>query len=106
MKEDEVKRFKAELEKTVKHIDNYFLRDNDFLCGNEISVADIQALCELLQLCGTGNEHLFLSNKRIKAWADRVKARLQPYFDYVNENGVLRLKSLYEQRKESEKAKM
>lgn len=101
VKHDEVKRFKAELAKTIKHLDTYYLQDKDFLCGNEISVADLQALCELEQLRGVGDENLYMSNERLKAWAERVKARVQPHFQYANENGVLKLKAVYEQRKDA-----
>ena len=98
VKEDEVRRFKAELEKTVKHIDTYFLKDKPFLCGDDISVADLQALCELQQLLGVGDENLYLSNARINAWARRVNKRVKPYLEEANKNGILMLKALYEQR--------
>ena len=106
VKVEEVKRFKTELAKTVKHMADYFLGNNEFLCGKRISVADIQALCELTQLYGTGDENLFLSNQKLSAWSDRVKSSLQPHYDYANENGVLRLKTLYEQSKQSQKANL
>ena len=98
IKENEVKRFKAELEKTVNHIDTYFLKDKHFLCGDDISAADLKALCELQQLLGVGDEDLYLSNPRLKAWAERVTERVKPYLGEANKNGILILKVLYEQR--------
>ena len=95
---DEVRRYKAELEKTIKHLDTYFLKDKLFLCGQDISVADLQALCELQQLLGTGDGNLYMSNPRLKAWAERVKERVKPYLQEANESGILMLKGLYEQR--------
>ena len=98
MKEEEVKRFKAEFEKTVNHINTYFLKDNPFLCGDDISVADLQALCELHQLLGVGDEDLFQSNPRLKAWAERVNERVKPHLEEANQNGILMLKALYDKR--------
>ena len=98
MKMDEVKRYKAELEKTIKHLDTYFLKNKPFLCGQDISVGDLQALCELQQLLGTGDENLYMSNPRLKAWTERVNERVKPYLQEANESGILMLKGLYEQR--------
>lgn len=88
IKEDEVKKFKADLIKAMNHIDKYFLKDNPFIAGKDVSVADFQALCELMQLDIIGNENLYLSNPKLKAWADRVKAVFQPYFSECLTEGI------------------
>ena len=51
------------------------------MCGNDISVADILGVCELIQLYAVHEEKLYEDNPVVKAWFDRVKERLQPHFD-------------------------
>ena len=101
VKWDEVKRYQKELQKTVKFIDTYFLKDQPFLCGNDISVADIQALCELMQLIAIGDESLYESNPKVKSWAERVKARLQPHFDECFQESVAKMKAGFETMKQA-----
>ena len=40
-------------------LDKVWLKDIHFLCGNDISVADIQGVCELTQLNAVHEEKLF-----------------------------------------------
>ena len=37
------------LKKALAKLNDYFLKDSKFICGEEISVADLQALCELTE---------------------------------------------------------
>ena len=77
-----VDRFKADLPEVIGHIDKYFLRGHNFIGGNEdVSVADLLAVCELMQLYPVFEEEIYESNHNVKAWMLRVKARLQPHFD-------------------------
>ena len=78
---DKVAMFRTEVEKTVGYLENVWLKDRPFLCGNELSVADILGICELMQLNAVHEEKLYEDNAVVKAWADRVKQRLQPHFD-------------------------
>ncbi|KAH3884374.1 glutathione S-transferase theta-1-like [Dreissena polymorpha] len=96
IKEDEVRRHKSELSKALNHIASYFLKERRFLCGNDISVADIQALCELMQLDAVREEGLYLSNPIVGAWIGRVKARVQPYLAECEAEGVGMMKQMYE----------
>ena len=104
--EPEVKRLKGELSKAIKYIDTYFLKDNNFIGGNAISVADVQAVCELMQLYGVGDEYMVRSNTKLSEWMDRVKARLQPHFDDCHNNTIFRMKERYLQRKASKSGKL
>lgn len=101
IKQDEVKRYKAELAKSVKHIDLYFLKNNPYIAGKDISVADLQAYCELMQLDIIGNENEYRSNPNVRAWADRVKTKVRPYFEECQNEGILPMKSIYDQMKSS-----
>ncbi|XP_045172677.2 glutathione S-transferase theta-1-like isoform X1 [Mercenaria mercenaria] len=81
---DEVKvnRFKAELPKIIEHIDQYFLKDGKYIGGNDdVSVADLLGACELLQLYPVFEEDIYETNKKVKQWMERVRERLNPYFD-------------------------
>ena len=101
IKVDEVKRYKAELKKAVNHIDKYFLKDGPFIAGNEISVADLQAYSELMQLDIIGDENEYRFNPKVRAWADRVKAQVKPYFDACQEEGITPMQTYYSQFKSS-----
>ncbi|WAR03517.1 GSTT1-like protein [Mya arenaria] len=79
-----VDRFKAELPKVISHIDTYFLKDDKYIGGDEVSVADLLGVCELMQLYPVYEEDLYLANPRVKAWMERVRERLNPHFDEGN----------------------
>lgn len=82
MDEDKVKTAKADLDKAVSNIVDHYLRDQMFIAGDKVSVADILAVCEFYQLHGVGElEPLKKSNKKFGAWIDRVIKALQPEFD-------------------------
>uniref|UniRef100_H2Z453 Glutathione transferase n=1 Tax=Ciona savignyi TaxID=51511 RepID=H2Z453_CIOSA len=57
-----------------------FLKDNDFVVGNTLTVADLFALCELIQPTRIGRD-IFVGHPRARAWFERAKAASQPYFD-------------------------
>ena len=79
--EKKVARFKAELPKIIGHIDKYFLAGDDYIGGSDVSVADLLGVCELIQLYPVYEEALYEDNPRVKAWMERVRQRLNPYFD-------------------------
>ncbi|XP_060568671.1 glutathione S-transferase theta-1-like [Ruditapes philippinarum] len=101
IKEDEVKRFKTELKKSINIIDKYFLKDEPYIGGKEISVADLQAFCELMQLDIIGEENDYRFNPKVRAWADRVKGKIEPYFDRCQEEGISPMQTYYNQLKSS-----
>ena len=61
-------------------MEDYFLGGKQYLCGDEISIADLLAVNELEQLRLTGLEMLYLDNKKIAAWVQRVQDRLKPHW--------------------------
>ena len=66
----------------IEHIDKYFLKGQKYIAGNDdISVADLLGVCELMQLYPVFEEGIYESNPNVKAWMLRVKERLQPHFD-------------------------
>lgn len=78
---DKVKNAKEEVARAVTHIADYFLRDNPYIGGKEISAADLTGVSELYQLNGVCEEGLYTCNEKVNAWVERVKQRLQPHFD-------------------------
>ena len=59
---------KAQLKGSLELFQSYFLsEEGPFMVGSDISIADIQCLCELTQfwMCGVAVEDSF---PRIKAW--------------------------------------
>lgn len=72
---------RAELSRAVNHIADYFLKDKTFIAGDEISIADIVAVCELMQLHGCNETALYESNPIVKAWIRRVEEQTKPHFE-------------------------
>ncbi|OWF47901.1 glutathione S-transferase theta-1-like [Mizuhopecten yessoensis] len=95
------------LENVVSHLENYFLKDNKpYLCGSDISLADLLGICELMQLYACCEENIYESNPVVKAWVDRVMARTAPHFEEANKI-VNRSRSVYsKQKKAQENAKL
>ena len=79
--EKKVKRFKAELPRIIQHIDQYFLKDSKFIGGEDVSVADLLGVCELMQLFPVFEEEVYTSNPKVKTWMESVREKLQPHFD-------------------------
>lgn len=64
-------------------LERAFLQNNNYLAGDDITVADILAICEFMQPTVNGGD---VSEGRplLKAYIDRVKNRLNPIFDEVH----------------------
>lgn len=50
--QERLERALAQLDHTLDRLETMFLRRQPFLCGDDISVADLLALCELMQVRG------------------------------------------------------
>ncbi|WAR01380.1 GSTT1-like protein [Mya arenaria] len=96
--EEKAKTFREEVKKCVTHIGEHYLKDRPFIAGDEISVADILAVCELGQLTGIGAESLYMENETVSAWFERVKAKLQPHYDDSMAT-LLGLKKMFDEAK-------
>ena len=71
------------LKKSKKMMETYFLKDNKFIAGNEISIADLQAVCEFTQFWVAGVDPA-TDHPKIARWMTDVQATLQPHFDEVH----------------------
>ncbi|XP_041455932.1 glutathione S-transferase theta-1-like [Lytechinus variegatus] len=80
-------RLKIDTENLTKQLDkleNVFLQDNDWLAGDDISVADVLAVSEIMQNTVNGRD-VTEGRPKLRAFVDRVKDRLNPTFDEVHE---------------------
>lgn len=71
---------RTNMAKCVNVLDQYFLKSNKYLCGNNISIADVVGICDLMVLYLAGEDQLYKSNSSVNAWTERVIERLQPHF--------------------------
>ena len=76
------------LQKTLDTFETYFLKDFDYIGGcDDITVADLMAICELVQSVYSGYDVTY-GRPKLKAWIDRTIARLQPHFDEVTKEVI------------------
>ena len=68
------------LQRSIKTIEGYFLANRKFLAGDEISIADLQAVCEFTQLWMLRYK-AYEAGSRIDQWMNDCKEKLQPHFD-------------------------
>ena len=78
--QDKLAKAKARLEVTLNNLESTFLRDHNYLCGDDISIGDLLCICELMQAYSVGHD-LGEGRPKLAAYLERVKQRLQPVFD-------------------------
>ncbi|XP_078523930.1 glutathione S-transferase theta-1-like [Lissotriton helveticus] len=77
-KEMEPEKMEAALKELHNILDQFeekFLQDKPFIVGNEISLADLVAIVEIMQVIGAG-EDIFKDRPKLDAWRERVEATL------------------------------
>lgn len=79
-KERRVQSFEKRMVECLDNIENLWLGKSEFLAGKEISVADILGVCELEQP-RMGDFDPREGRPRIKAWMERVRDIMNPYYD-------------------------
>lgn len=93
--------WRFQLTNALKHLDTFFLKDTPFIAGHEISVADFQAVSELMQLEIVGDDTMYMSNKTLKAWVERVKAAAGSHLLPCLTDGFDQMKMIYENMRQS-----
>ncbi|XP_029961493.1 glutathione S-transferase theta-2 [Salarias fasciatus] len=78
--QDRLTRALAQLEDTLDRLENMFLRRQPFLCGDDVSVADLLAVCELMQPLG-GDRDVLKDRPQLRRWRSRVQAAAGDAFD-------------------------
>ena len=84
------------LQKSKKMLESYFLKDHKFIHSDEISIADLQAVCEFSQFWIAGVDP-FEDRPRLAQWMKDCQEELQPHFDevhkmvyYVRDKGIFK----------------
>ncbi|XP_072462946.1 glutathione S-transferase theta-2-like isoform X2 [Notamacropus eugenii] len=72
---EKVDKNRAFITKLLQHLEQSFLQDKPFLTGDQISVADLMALEELMQAVYAGFD-VFEGRPKLAAWCGRVEAIL------------------------------
>ncbi|XP_053725668.1 glutathione S-transferase theta-2 [Synchiropus splendidus] len=70
----------AQLDHTLDKLESMFLRRQPFLCGDDITVADLLAVCELMQPLG-GNRDVLQRRPLLQSWRTRVQSAVGEAFD-------------------------
>ena len=64
-------------------LETYFLKDYKFIHSNEISIADIETVCEFTQFLVAGVDP-FEDQPCLSQWMTDCQKELQPHFDEVH----------------------
>lgn len=78
--EGSLNRALSQLDDTLDKLETMFLRRQPFLCGDEITVADLLAICELMQPLGGGRDVLE-QRPQLQRWRSRVQSAVGESFD-------------------------
>ncbi|KAI3373006.1 hypothetical protein L3Q82_023462, partial [Scortum barcoo] len=78
--EEHLIRALAQLDDTLDKLESMFLRRQPFLCGDDITVADLLAVCELMQPLGGGRDVLE-QRPQLQRWRSRVQSAVGKSFD-------------------------
>ncbi|KAK1328256.1 hypothetical protein QTO34_011828 [Cnephaeus nilssonii] len=73
--EEKVKRNRAAVDQALQQLEDQFLGDKAFLTGQRVTLADLMALEELMQVVALGYD-VFEARPRLAAWRGRVEADL------------------------------
>uniref|UniRef100_A0A8C5E4W1 glutathione transferase n=1 Tax=Gouania willdenowi TaxID=441366 RepID=A0A8C5E4W1_GOUWI len=68
------------LDDTLDKLESMFLRRQPFLCGDDITVADLLAVCELMQPMG-GDRDVLKLRPLLQHWRSRVQSAVGEAFD-------------------------
>lgn len=81
MDNKKVERFANRLQISLNEIEEVFLKgDKPFLCGDNITIADLLGSCEVEQPRCVGYD-VYAGHPKVKAWMERVRSELHPYYD-------------------------
>ncbi|XP_057216007.1 glutathione S-transferase theta-1b [Triplophysa rosa] len=71
---------------TLKQFEEKFLQDRPFIVGDQISLADLVAVVEIIQPLGAGLD-VFENRPKLRAWKDRVREAVgSELFDEAHQN--------------------
>ncbi|KAF4113820.1 glutathione S-transferase theta-3-like [Onychostoma macrolepis] len=77
---EKLKKVLADLDGTLDKLENMFLKNQAFLCGDDISLADLLAVCELMQpMCS--QRDVLKDRPKLLSWRSQVQSALSDSFD-------------------------
>ncbi|XP_056641775.1 glutathione S-transferase theta-1 [Diorhabda sublineata] len=103
--EEQLKKTKKYMERSLKDFENYFLSNGTFIHGDKVSYSDIHAACEIEQIKIAGydiKDHY----PKIKQWIDNVRKECNPYYDEAHKFVYKLAKSNEEEGGENPKSKL
>ena len=71
------------LNKSLRLLEEYFLKDTKFINSSEISIADLMALCEMTQFKIVDMD-VVKTRPRLQEWFSNCNSELSPHLDKVN----------------------
>jgi len=103
--EQKVAQLEKQMNITLDLIENIWLKDKQFLCGDDISISDIIGICEIEQpsekktfliqnknhiitkffFIGMAGFDPFANRLILSEWKTRVVSRLSPYYEEANQ---------------------
>lgn len=78
-----LKRFQKILDKSMDLLESSFLKSTRFINSNEITIADIKAVCEFTQFW-LAEIDVFKDRPRLQEWLKDCRESLNPHFDQVH----------------------
>lgn len=75
-----VAEFQGRMETVLDRFETIWLKDRPFIAGNEVTIADLLAACELEQPSMAGYD-VCEGRPLLTAWFGRVKEAFQPHYD-------------------------
>ena len=80
---ERLRRSQLELERGLDQMEQVFLKDSAYVCGPEITIADLLVACELMQAVCAGHS-VQASHPKLADWLIRIDKRLRPHFHDVH----------------------
>ncbi|XP_063754309.1 glutathione S-transferase theta-1-like [Eleginops maclovinus] len=81
--EERLSRAVSQLDDTLEKLESMFLRRQPFLCGDDVTVADLLAVCELMQP-EAGGRDVLQQSPQLQRWKSRVRAAVGDAFDQAH----------------------
>lgn len=77
---EELDNLASDMDTMLDELETMFLKNQMFLAGEKVTIADLLAVCEISQVSTTGRD--MLSGRPVlQAWMERVRSATNPYFD-------------------------
>ena len=76
---EKLKALEDPVKKSIKDLDEYFLRGKPYIVGDEMSTADLIGFCEIMTLDtleGSACAACIRSNDNVNKWLERVEANV------------------------------